>query len=144
MDKKEVLKQIAIFQKNTMTDHLGIEITDFDKFTIAGKMPVNDRTKQPYGLLHGGASAAFAETLGSIGAGMQIDYNKKSVVGIELNVSHLQSISNGWVYGKAEAVRVGKKIQVWNIDIYDNNNTLICKSRLTLAVINNNDTKKHT
>jgi len=144
MDKKEVLKQIAIFQKNTMTDHLGIEITDFDKCTIAGKMPVNDRTKQPYGLLHGGASAAFAETLGSIGAGMQIDYNKKSVVGIELNVSHLQSISNGWVYGKAEAVRVGKKIQVWNIDIYDDKNTLICKSRLTLAVINNNDTKKHT
>jgi len=144
MDKKEILDQVAIFQKNTMTDHLGIEITDLDKCSIAGKMPVNDRTKQPYGLLHGGASAAFAETLGSIGAGMQIDYNKKSVVGIELNVSHLQSISNGWVYGKAEAVRVGKKIQVWNIDIYDDKNTLICKSRLTLAVINNNDTKKHT
>ena len=144
MDKKEILDQVAIFQKNTMTDHLGIEITDFDKCTIAGKMPVNDRTKQPYGLLHGGASAAFAETLGSIGAGMQIDYHKKSVVGIELNVSHLQSISNGWVYGKAEAVRVGKKIQVWNIDIYDDKNTLICKSRLTLAVINNNDRKKHS
>ena len=144
MDKKEILDQVAIFQKNTMTDHLGIEITDLDKCSIAGKMPVNDRTKQPYGLLHGGASAAFAETLGSIGAGMQIDYNKKSVVGIELNVSHLQSISNGWVYGKAEAVRVGEKIQVWNIDIYDDKNTLICKSRLTLAVINNNDTKKHT
>jgi 1,4-dihydroxy-2-naphthoyl-CoA hydrolase len=104
----------------------------------------DDRTKQPYGLLHGGASAAFAETLGSIGAGMQIDYNKKSVVGIELNVSHLQSISNGWVYGKAEAVRVGEKIQVWNIDIYDDKNTLICKSRLTVAVINNNDRKKHS
>ncbi|MDP6878249.1 MAG: hotdog fold thioesterase [Candidatus Marinimicrobia bacterium] len=144
MDKKEILDQVAIFQKNTMTDHLGIEITDLDKCSIAGKMPVNDRTKQPYGLLHGGASAAFAETLGSIGAGMQIDYNKKSVVGIELNVSHLQSISNGWVYGKAEAVRVGKKIQVWNIDIYDDKNTLICKSRLTLAVINNNDRKKHS
>ena len=144
MDKKEILNQIAIFQKNTMTDHLGIEITDFDNCCIEGKMPINDRTKQPYGLLHGGASAAFAETLGSIGAGMQIDYRKKSVVGIELNVSHLQSISNGWVYGKAEAVRVGRKIQVWNIDIYDNKNNLICKSRLTLAVINNNDTKKHT
>ena len=144
MDKKEILDQLAIFQKNTMTDQLGIEITDLDKCSIAGKMPVNDRTKQPYGLLHGGASAAFAETLGSIGAGMQIDYNKKSVVGIELNVSHLQSISNGWVYGKAEAVRVGEKIQVWNIDIYDDKNTLICKSRLTLAVINNNDRKKHS
>ena len=144
MDKKEILNQVAIFQKNTMTDHLGIEITDFDKYSIEGKMPVNDRTKQPYGLLHGGASAAFAETLGSIGAGMQIDYNKKSVVGIELNASHLQSISTGWVYGKAKAVRVGKKIQVWNIDIYDDKNNLICKSRLTLAVINNNDTKKHT
>jgi uncharacterized protein (TIGR00369 family) len=144
MDKKEILDQVAIFQKNTMTDHLGIEITDLDKCSIAGKMPVNDRTKQPYGLLHGGASAAFAETLGSIGAGMQIDYHKKSVVGIELNASHLQTISNGWVYGKAEAVRVGGKIQVWNIDIYDEKNTLICKSRLTLAVINNNDTKTHT
>ena len=144
MDKKEILNQVAIFQKNTMTDHLGIEITGFDKCSIEGKMPVDDRTKQPYGLLHGGASAAFAETLGSIGAGMQIDYHKKSVVGIELNVSHLQSISNGWVYGKAEAVRVGKKIQVWNIDINDDKNNLICKSRLTLAVINNNDTKRHT
>ena len=135
MDKKEILNQVAIFQKNTMTDHLGIEITGFDKCSIEGKMTVDDRTKQPYGLLHGGASAAFAETLGSIGAGMQIDYNKKSVVGIELNVSHLQSISNGWVYGKATPIRIGKKIQVWNIEISNDSGDLICVSRLTLAVI---------
>ena len=82
MDKKEILRQIEIFQKNTMTDHLGIEITDFGKDYIIGRMPVNDRTKQPYGLLHGGASAAFAETLGSIGAGMQIDYNKQLTLAV--------------------------------------------------------------
>ena len=101
MDKKEILRQIKIFQKNTMTDHLGIEITDFGKDYIIGRMPVNNRTRQPYGLLHGGASAAFAETLGSIGAGMQIDYNKQSVVGIEINASHLKSISEDWVFDKA-------------------------------------------
>ena len=136
MDKKEILRQIEVFQKTTMPDPLGIEITDFGKNYIMGKMPVNDRTKQPYGLLHGGASAAFAETLGSIGAGMQIDFNNQSVVGIEINASHLKSISNDWVFGKAEPVRIGKKIQVWNIDITDEGNNLICKSRLTLAVIN--------
>ena len=85
--------------------------------------------------MHGGASAAFAETLGSIGAGMQIDYNKQSVVGIEINASHLKSISKDWVFGKAKPVRIGKRIQVWNIDITDEKNNIICKSRLTLAVI---------
>ena len=135
MGKKEILRQIEIFQKNTMTDHLGIEITDFGKDYIIGRMPVNNRTKQPYGLLHGGASVAFAETLGSIGAGMQIDYNKQSVVGIEINASHLKSISKDWGFGKAKPVRIGKRIQVWNIDITDEKNNIICKSRLTLAVI---------
>ena len=136
MSKKNTLEQIEAFQKNTMTDQLGIKITDYGNNYICGKMPVDHRTKQPYGLLHGGASAAFAETLGSIGAGMQIDFNNQSVVGIEINASHLQSISNDWVFGKAEPVRIGKKIQVWNIDITDEGNNLICKSRLTLAVIN--------
>ena len=98
-------------------------------------MPVDHQTKQPYGLLHGGASVAFAETLGSIGAGMQIDYNNQSVVGIEINASHLKSIKKGWVYGRAQPLRVGKTIQVWDINITDKDDNLICVSRLTLAVI---------
>ena len=77
MDKKKVIKEISVFQKNTITDYLGIKITDYGDNYICGEMPVDDRTKQPYGLLHGGASVVFAETLGSIGAGMNIDYKKK-------------------------------------------------------------------
>ena len=135
MSKKNTLEQIDAFQKNTMTDHLGIKITDYGNNYICGKMPVDHRTKQPYGLLHGGASVAFAETLGSIGAGMQIDYNNQSVVGIEINASHLKSIKKGWVYGRAQPLRVGKTIQVWDINITDKDDNLICVSRLTLAVI---------
>ena len=135
MSKKNTLEQIEAFQKNTMTDHLGIKITDYGKNYICGKMPVDHRTKQPYGLLHGGASVAFAETLGSIGAGMQIDYNNQSVVGVEINASHLKSIKKGWVYGRAQPLRVGKTIQVWDINITDKDDNLICASRLTLAVI---------
>ncbi len=135
MIKKNTLEQIEAFQKNTMTDHLGIKITDYGNNYICGKMPVDHRTKQPYGLLHGGASVAFAETLGSIGAGMQIDYNNQSVVGIEINASHLKSIKKGWVYGRAQPLRVGKTIQVWDINITDKDDNLICASRLTLAVI---------
>ena len=135
MIKKNTLEQIEAFQKNTMTDHLGIKITDYGNNYICGKMPVDHRTKQPYGLLHGGASVAFAETLGSIGAGMQIDYNNQSVVGIEINASHLKSIKKGWVYGRAQPLRVGKTIQVWDINITDKDDNLICVSHLTLAVI---------
>ena len=135
MIKKNTLEQIEAFQKNTMTDHLGIKITDYGNNYICGKMPVDHRTKQPYGLLHGGASVAFAETLGSIGAGMQIDYNNQSVVGIEINSSHLKSIKKGWVYGRAQPLRVGKTIQVCDINITDKDDNLICASRLTLAVI---------
>ena len=135
MSKKNTLEQIEAFQKNTMTDQLGIKITDYGNNYIYGKMPVDHRTKQPYGLLHGGASVAFAETLGSIGAGMQIDYNNQSVVGIEINASHLKSIKKGWVYGRAQPLRVGKTIQVWDINITDKDDNLICVSRLTLAVI---------
>ena len=135
MSKKHTLEQIEAFQKNTMTDQLGIKITDYGNNYICGKMPVDHRTKQPYGLLHGGASVAFAETLGSIGAGMQIDYNNQSVVGIEIYASHLKSIKKGWVYGRAQPLRVGKTIQVWDINIKDKDDNLICVSRLTLAIV---------
>ena len=139
MDKKEILRKIEERSGNTMVSTIGIEITDFGEEYICGKMPVDDRTKQPFGLLHGGASVAFAETLGSMGAGMHVDLENYSVVGIEINSSHLKAMKEGWVYGKAVPIRIGRKIQVWDIDIKDEKDNMVCKSRLTLAVIKKND-----
>ena len=124
---------------STMVEHLGIKITDVGQGFISGKMPVDERTKQPFGLLHGGASVALAETLGSIGAGLQVDQSVHSVVGIEINANHLKSVKTGWVFGKALAIKLGRKIQVWEIEIKDEQDNLVCKSRLTLAVIKKND-----
>jgi len=139
MDKEYLLEKFKDKTASTMVEALGIEVTDFGDQYICGKMPVDHRTKQPFGLLHGGASVALAETLGSMGAGMQIDLNTHAVVGIEINASHLKAVKDGWVFGRATAVRVGRKIQVWKIDIADEKENLVCKSRLTLAVIKNND-----
>ena len=125
--------------QNTMTSNIGIQITDYDDNYICGKMPVDTRTKQPFGLLHGGASAAFAETLGSIGAGKHVDLEEYSVVGVELNSSHLRAVKNGWVFGKATPIRIGRTMQVWDINIENENGKGVCKSRLTLAVIKKND-----
>ena len=139
MNKQEIIDRIHSRSTSTMVENLGIEIIDVGKNFISGKMPVDERTKQPFGLLHGGASVALAETLGSIGAGMQIDHSSQSVVGIEINANHLKSVKSGWVFGMATAVRIGRKIQVWEIDIKDKNDNYVCKSRLTLAVIEKND-----
>lgn len=139
MDKKEILRKIEERTGNTMVSTLGIEITDFGEEYLCGKMPVDNRTKQPFGLLHGGASVALAETLGSMGAGMHVDLENYSVVGIEINSSHLKAMKDGWVYGKAVPIRIGRKIQVWDINIKDEKDNMVCKSRLTLAVIKKND-----
>jgi len=139
MDKENIIKLISDRSKGTMVSALGIEITDLGDEYISGKMPVDERTKQPFGLLHGGASAAFAETLGSIGAGNQVDLEQYSVVGIELNSSHLKAVKSGWVYGKATPIRIGRTIQVWDINITNEKDEAVCKSRLTLAVIKKND-----
>ena len=139
MDKENIIKLISDRSKGTMVSALGIEITDLGDKYISGKMPVDERTKQPFGLLHGGASAAFAETLGSIGAGNQVNLEQYSVVGIELNSSHLKAVKSGWVYGRAMPIRIGRTIQVWDINITNEKDEAVCKSRLTLAVIKKND-----
>ena len=136
MDKQDALKRINTFQDNTMTEQIGIEITDFGDDFICGKMPVDHRTVQPFGLLHGGASATLAETLGSIAGGLKVDRELQTVVGVEINCNHLRSAKNGWVYGKATPVKIGRKIQVWNIEIKNDDEKLVCVSRLTLAVVN--------
>ena len=135
MDKQEKIQRVNDSIQNTMSSTIGIEITDIDNDSICGKMPVDERTIQPFGLVHGGASVALAETLGSIAGGIMVYPNDETVVGIEINANHLKSARNGWVYGKATPIRIGKKIQVWNIEISNDSGDLICVSRLTLAVI---------
>ncbi|MEO2185455.1 MAG: hotdog fold thioesterase [bacterium] len=135
MNKNKALQKLNDFQKNTITELLGIEITDFGSDYFCGKMPVDHRTVQPYGLLHGGASAVLAESLGSIAGGMQVNRDTQTVVGVEINCNHLRSARDGWVYGKATPVKIGRKIQVWNIEIKNDDGKMVAVSRLTLAVI---------
>ena len=135
MNKKEILKRINHRVQNTMTSNIGIEVTDYDDNYICGKMPVDERTIQPWGLLHGGASVALSETLGSIGGELKVKQNNEKVVGIEINANHIKSVKEGWVYGKSIPIKVGRKIQVWETKILNENDDLICISRLTLAVL---------
>ena len=135
MDKQKNIQRVNDSVQNTMVSTIGIEITNIEDDFICGKMPVDRRTIQPFGLLHGGASVALAETLGSIAGGIKVFPNNETVVGIEINANHLKSARDGWVYGKATLIRSGKKIQVWNIEISNDSGDLICVSRLTLAVI---------
>ncbi len=124
---------------NTLISHLGIEILEVSNRKVVGKMPVDHRTVQPAGILHGGASVAFAETLASIGGNASIDFSKQMAVGLEINANHIKSVRKGWVFGEATAVHVGRKTQVWEIRITNKDNQLVCLSRMTLAVL----TKDH-
>lgn len=121
--------------KNTLGDNLGIEITKIESDYVEGTMPVDHRTHQPYGLLHGGASAALAETLGSIGSHNTIDSSKYASVGIEINCNHVRGKKDGIVTGKAKLAHKGGKIHVWTIEIVDEREKLICTSRLTVMII---------
>jgi 1,4-dihydroxy-2-naphthoyl-CoA hydrolase len=128
--------QINAWSKNTLGEHLGIEITEVGEQTISGRMPVDHRTHQPMGLLHGGASVALAETLGSIGAALQVDLRKKACVGLEINANHIKGVKSGYVVGKATALHVGRTTQVWEIRItHEETGALVCISRITMAVI---------
>lgn len=121
--------------RNTMAEHLGIEFTEVGEDYIRGRMPVDHRTRQPYGLLHGGASVALAETLGSVGAAMVVNHSKYNAVGLEINANHVRGAREGFVTGTARPVHIGKSTQVWEIRIVDDREKLTCISRLTVAII---------
>ncbi len=121
--------------KNTMVEHIGIEFTEIGDDYIAAKMPVDHRTVQPMGLLHGGASVALAETLGSVASAISVDPEKYHCVGLEINANHIKSMTSGYVYGKASPIHLGKKTHVWDIRITNEEGELVCISRLTVAVI---------
>ena len=136
MNKTFNIDKINNFNSKTMVGHIGIEILEANNEYVRGRMPVDKRTIQPYGLLHGGASVAFAESLGSLAGSLHVNWEKEAVVGIEINANHLKSVRSGYVFGKATPIKIGKKIHVWNIEITNENEDLICISRLTLAIIN--------
>ena len=128
------LEQLNDLSRNTLMVPLGIRFTEIGPDFLRGTMPVDARTHQPYGLLHGGASAALAETLGSTAAGMCVGEGE-GVVGIEINANHLSGVREGLVTGTARPLHVGRSTQVWEIRIEDEAGKLVCVSRLTLAVI---------
>ena len=119
----------------TLLEHLGIEFTEISDDFIRGTMPVDGRTRQPYGLLHGGASVALAETLGSTGATMCVDGAEHQCVGQEINANHVRRARSGTVTGTARPVHLGGRTHVWIIDIVNNEGNLVCTSRLTIAII---------
>lgn len=121
--------------KNGMIAHLGIKITEIGKDFIKGTMPVDSRTHQPYGMLHGGASVALAETLGSLASSYCINNDTQICVGQEINANHIRSVWEGEVEGTAKPLHVGKKSHVWEIKINDMNGNLVCISRMTVAVL---------
>ncbi len=123
------------FCRNTMVDHLDINITDIGADYIKGTMPVDQRTHQPMGLLHGGASVALAESLGSIAANIAVA-PPAYCVGLEIKANHIHSVTSGLVTGLARPVHIGRTTHVWDITIVDENEKTVCVARLTTAVIN--------
>jgi 1,4-dihydroxy-2-naphthoyl-CoA hydrolase len=123
---------------HTMGEHLSIVFTDIGEDSLSGSMPVDERTLQPAGLLHGGASCVLAETLGSVASYLVIDPSQFQPVGLEINANHVRGVRSGMVRGTAAAVHIGKTTHVWDIRIIDDRGKLVCISRLTVAIIKAN------
>lgn len=132
---KPSLDQINQSGRNTMTDHLGIVFTEIADDHLTATMPVDERTKQPMGLLHGGANVVLAETLGSVAASLTIDLKKQTCVGLEINANHLKGVTNGSVTGITTPIHIGKSTQVWEIKITNEQGQLCCISRITMAIL---------
>lgn len=132
--------QLEVFNemsKGTLVEHLGITFTKIGENFLEATMPVDARTKQPLGLLHGGASVALAETLGSIGASAVIDLNQKHPVGLEINTNHIKSAKSGQVTGRATPIHIGRGTHVWSIEIKNEDDQLVAISRITMAILDN-------
>jgi 1,4-dihydroxy-2-naphthoyl-CoA hydrolase len=128
------LDQLRFFHAS-LPLHLGIEFTEIGPDFLRARMPVDERTRQPYGILHGGASVALAETLGSTAAGLVVDPGKYRVVGQEINANHVRAVSEGFVIGTTRPLHVGKRSHVWEIRIEDEQDRLVCISRITMFVM---------
>ncbi len=122
-----------------MVEHVGIKFTNIGPDFLEAEMPVDQRTKQPLGLLHGGASVVLAETLGSVGATLVLEMGKQYAVGLEINTNHIKSAKEGKVTGRATPIHIGKGTHVWSIETRNENNDLIAISRITMAILNYNN-----
>ena len=126
----DVLRQAHV---NTTVEHLGIEFLEIGDDFITARVPVDRRTIQPYGLLHGGVSVVLAETLGSCGAAFACPEGFRAV-GLDINANHIRGVTSGWVTGTARAVHIGRTTQVWHIDLHNAAGELTCVSRITMAI----------
>jgi len=134
--KKDLsLTNFTNFGKTTMSEYIGISFSELGNDYLKATMPVDHRTNQPYGLLHGGASCVLAETLGSIASAMVIDQDKFICVGLEINANHIRSARSGIVTGITKPIHIGASTHVWDIKIYDEREKLVCVSRLTVAIL---------
>jgi 1,4-dihydroxy-2-naphthoyl-CoA hydrolase len=123
------------FKEACLPNHIGIEFTEIGPDYVRARMPVDDRTRQPFGILHGGASVALAETLGSIAAALVIDRSKQRCVGQEINANHVRAVSEGYVIGTARPAHIGRRSHVWEIRITDEQEKLVCISRITMYIL---------
>lgn len=128
------LASVTARNANSMVEHLGIEFVALTENSLSARMPVDQRTRQPFGLLHGGANVVLAETLGSVAGNLAVP-DDKMVVGVEINANHLRAVRDGYVVGTTTPVHLGRSTQVWDIKIEDAEGRLSCVSRLTLAVV---------
>ena len=126
---------IARYATNGLAGHIGIEIVELSRERVVATMPVDDRTRQPYGLLHGGASVALAETIASIASIINIDQQHFRAVGLEINANHIRAKTEGIVRGTATPIHIGRSTHVWNIQIVDEDERLVCISRCTVAIV---------
>ena len=130
------LSRLQFADIDTITKHLGIEFTEAGEGYLIARMPVDGRTHQPFGILHGGASVVLAESLGSVASWMLLDDpTKQRAVGLEVNANHLRAVRSGWVYGRCTPIHTGRTTHVWDIRITDEQEKLVCISRLTVAII---------
>ncbi|WP_026630974.1 hotdog fold thioesterase [Dyadobacter alkalitolerans] len=131
------LDALHSFSQNTISNHLGIEFTEIGNDYITARMPVDKRTHQPFGILHGGASVVLAETLGSIASFLCLpDPEKQHAVGLEINANHIRSARAGFVYGTVRPIHLGRTTHIWDIQITNEERKLVCISRLTVAIVN--------
>jgi 1,4-dihydroxy-2-naphthoyl-CoA hydrolase len=127
----------------SLVSHLGIEFVEAGDDFLTARMAVDERTRQPFGILHGGASAALAETVGSVAATLCLDMNRQAAVGLEINANHVKPVEAGYVYGTARPIHLGRRTHVWEIRITDDVDNLVCISRLTLMVVSKNVSDDH-
>jgi len=138
--KKDIsIDQFPDWGKNTLGNHIGIKFTEIGENYLKASMPVDERTRQPYGLLHGGASVTLAETIGSVASALVVDHKVFMCVGLEINANHVRSAKDGLVIATCTPLHIGSSTHVWDIKIHDEKERLICVSRITVAVLKRRD-----